>query len=1002
VGICNLGTMAEQDGQKEFVEGFDSNGKPLERITKSQTLQEQQRLMKKEEVELNNILQKETFEMSELKNRLQECTDKCEQMAQKLSDLRLEQTVELDGEQQSRIITVTSQTIDSFLGRRPRSQDETMMVDVHFLTGTETTGFNLHINGEGAGSRDAKFLVQLNQKVESLATQAAKYWGLDPDKVFFLDRDGRLILDKMNLVDVILPPVPRTSASSTPPMDEGTDALAVPDGETQENKDLWMVKGRNYCLTLVRASTVLSKEDLNRPKGQKWEDFTFNEQKLEQELEHTRKKRRGEEGEANKMNSMDAIPSLNDLMHLSLEKKRKKRLDMRCRAFEFLVFFSCMSFYCLSFLLAPNANLSLFLQRMGLVNDLSRFTQLDNSSSFYLAPLEHRSFSTIQTQDQYWHWLRGPFQRGMLEYGSTANDGDGPVALQAVLTKWEGFKTVDPLEASFFEFCEVPEDNSSFINETETATITQTETTSTATTVSATITSTTSSTSSTTTDPVETSTSTVTFTSTSFTSTSTVTATSTLTQSATTYTKSTMTMTTSTITSSTTSYNTTTTTTAAYGSVACIPLELEPCLNVRVMNVIAKGMESGHQTPVCRPRHEVPRFMSYLSSWTSDQPFSYVTGKVTSYDTGNRSSLLVTNGTQDFEQSLFQAVGVPYSNGNDEVYEFADVAHDWLLIFYLPTMNSLIFQHFIVESTFTGSLKTSTSFDVTPLDPESNEAAVMIILSGLCTILLILMDIRRLLHWPKRLTFEEERTRCSCWSVLILFLPMMIFAELGIALTVDAQKLEVLDVLESGDEGRILQGLDGQFRLRATQNTTMTITWVCFILFLIRYLLLHVGPFNTVAAIAQKMSSSMWAVFLISLCVLFVVGVMLKTAYGDMQRDFSQTESLIITTAMYAMGTFSNWEDLYFFEPTLWTLTSIVVFMAVQLFLNSLPVSLMLSFKKEAALNENYSYHPFWSAQRSSSRDNSNSNNFNPATIGWDFTGKEPQPVIPPEHNLAS
>ena len=29
-------------------------------------------------------------------------------------------------------------------------QDE-QMVDVHFLTGTETTGFNLHINGEGAG-----------------------------------------------------------------------------------------------------------------------------------------------------------------------------------------------------------------------------------------------------------------------------------------------------------------------------------------------------------------------------------------------------------------------------------------------------------------------------------------------------------------------------------------------------------------------------------------------------------------------------------------------------------------------------------------------------------------------------------------------------------------------------------------------------------------------------------------------------------------------------------
>lgn len=34
-------------------------------------------------------------------------------------------------------------------------QDE-QMVDVHFLTGTETTGFNLHINGEGAGREAGK------------------------------------------------------------------------------------------------------------------------------------------------------------------------------------------------------------------------------------------------------------------------------------------------------------------------------------------------------------------------------------------------------------------------------------------------------------------------------------------------------------------------------------------------------------------------------------------------------------------------------------------------------------------------------------------------------------------------------------------------------------------------------------------------------------------------------------------------------------------------------
>ena len=45
-------------------------------------------------------------------------------------------------------------------------QDEQMMVDVHFLTGTETTGFNLHINGEGAGVKNMKKLYDLFRMLE--------------------------------------------------------------------------------------------------------------------------------------------------------------------------------------------------------------------------------------------------------------------------------------------------------------------------------------------------------------------------------------------------------------------------------------------------------------------------------------------------------------------------------------------------------------------------------------------------------------------------------------------------------------------------------------------------------------------------------------------------------------------------------------------------------------------------------------------------------------------
>ena len=80
------------------VEGFDETGKPLERITKSEQLQEQQRKMKKEEALsvlkgdvvgarwsstsrcrrfgqafLGDLELQEQFEMLELQNRLKEC-----------------------------------------------------------------------------------------------------------------------------------------------------------------------------------------------------------------------------------------------------------------------------------------------------------------------------------------------------------------------------------------------------------------------------------------------------------------------------------------------------------------------------------------------------------------------------------------------------------------------------------------------------------------------------------------------------------------------------------------------------------------------------------------------------------------------------------------------------------------------------------------------------------------------------------------------------------------
>lgn len=421
------------------------------------------------------------------------------------------------------------------------------------------------------------------------------------------------------------------------------------------------------------------------------------------------------------------------------------------------------------------------------------------------------------------------------------------------------------------------------------------------------------------------------------------------------------------------------------------------------MEVIAKGMEAGHQTPVCQAKYSVNPIEAYLSSFVADQPFSFVSGKVASYNKGSRSHILLHNGTEDLQTSLSEALGKSIS-APDETYEFTDVAHHWMLVFFLPTMNSIVFHEFIVESTLTGSLSASVKRDVNLLDEEGPTTKIVLALAGILAIVLILMDIRRILRRPKFLTFEseEDRTRCSIWSLLLWLLPALLYAEMSLLVTMDASNQSVLDALAAqGQEA--LATLDTALRMRTTVHSLMTATVSLFGILLLRYLLLHIPTFQTLAQIVNGMKPTFFMILGFCLVALFCIAVIMKTIYGEVMDDFKDFENTAITIILYAMGNFKNWEQLYAFEPTVWTLTMLLLFFVINLGLNSLPIAVMLSFKKEGDLQENYSYHPFWSAERSRSRDVASSSSFNPATIGWDYTGKDgPQPVIPEEQRMSS
>jgi len=972
--------MAEMESsQKEWVEGFDETGKPLERITKSEQLQEQQRKMKKEEVELNKALQKEQFEMLELQNKLKECNDEYTQERQHLDELRSQQRVTLDTDQKFRILSVTKETIDRFLRRRPKLEDE-QMVDVHFLTGTETTGFNLHINGEGAGSRDAKFLVHLNEKVESLGKQAAKYWGLDPDKVFFLDGDGRIVLDNMTLVDIILPPVPPTDPHFRNSQSSSSTALvpeAAPSGE-QRDRDLWMVKGRNYCLTLVRASTVLSKEDLNRPKGEKWEDFTFNERQLEKELENARKKRGGEDGEAAKIN-MDVIPSLNDLMQQGQEKKRRRRADTRCRLLEFSVFVVCQVLFLLSLVQPQMLGPSLYLASGGLERLLANFTEADNSSAYlnHVSP----SFHDIITEQQYWQWLTGPLQRVLLDDGTLEKDLHIKI-LRTLTTRYDATQTSSSL-SSLYQFCNstsssgsgtVNADNTN-TNTTVTATSTATQTTSTSSTATATYTSTTMSTSSTI----------------SITSSQSLTVTQTTSMSTTSIsTTVALSVTATTTTSSTSTTGTNVTVPAAVvvspGDISCIPDQFRYCSNLRTMHILGKGQELGHEVPTCIPLYDINVPNAYFQSLTHPQVFSYAHGKIGAYFEGARSFLNVSNGTEAFRQSLES-----FTLSTGDPFTFQGSAQQITTFVYGATTNAIFIFHFLVENRLSGGLATTLHKDVFQLDLEPVESHVYLLLACALAVVLLLMELRRIFHCPAACTFEEERSKCSIWSLLFLVLPALI---LSISCLMLVQDTFTGNLLQAGrkSDGELYDYLWLRIKLDRSRLTIVVITLFLFNALMLKYLLLHFPQLLSATQIVKKLAAPMITVLILICVTVFSFGVFLYTVFGTAFSAFEGVATTWLNVVLWSMGYIKDWQAYYRFQPALWTFSIFIALCLIQLTLNVLPAVIMLSHKKEADLVENYSYHAYWASERSK---NSGKKSFNPALVGWDFADpKDPREVF--------
>lgn len=412
--------MAEQN-ESEYIEGFNSVGKDLQRIDKQHILLDLLKTTNKARNEVDNTLAAEMDKHQKLQNKLNLVNDDFLKKTSELDLIKKKKQVSLDQTRKSELSEVMRGTLDNYLERRPTDANDKRSVHVYFLTGEEI-GSDLHVGREGAGSRDATFIVTLSQSVQSLATQAAKYWGLDPDKVFFLDRDGRIVQGKFRLSDIILPPLTpeqmEASAASAPADTQAlvpagssgsSSAVAIPKA-ADDGQIAFTVKGRDYKLTLVRAKTVLSKEDLSQPKGEAWSDFTFDQKRLNEDLEETRKKR-GDPDPVDLKISMETIPSLYDLIKQGNLRKFQKNADKWCRVAELLIFLIAWGFFIA--LLEPHSDWILYMKysALGIQRPMTQFTLAEQQITGV------KDFDGITTAAQFEAWMQGPLRRSVFPHG---------------------------------------------------------------------------------------------------------------------------------------------------------------------------------------------------------------------------------------------------------------------------------------------------------------------------------------------------------------------------------------------------------------------------------------------------------------------------------------------------------------------------------------------------------------------------------------------------------
>eukprot|EP00397_Hematodinium_sp_SG-2012_P018709 GEMP01019177.1.p1 GENE.GEMP01019177.1~~GEMP01019177.1.p1 ORF type:complete len:787 (+),score=157.93 GEMP01019177.1:177-2537(+) len=325
-----------------------SEPKRLDRILNKQVLDNAFKQLTLEGSRLNAELANCQKEISTYQEELNKHNETLVKKQDEAAQLKSQDSVELSSKEQLELFHECEMVIANYFEEKPEPESPVgVEVCLYGFSGAHGTSV----------SADAKFQVCLNDPIRRLAEQAAKYWGLDPSKVFFLDRDERVIPEGMVVADIVLP----------------------------RNTE-YIIRHKDYVVTLVKAGTEVDVVDPLKAKGDTWNDFTFKEAWLKDELKKNRESRGDMEVNLEPVDP-STIPSLAELTAKGHRQKARRLFDTKTRVLELATFIVLFVLYYLTVIHNYDAAI--------IEDQLSTFTH--NGASF--------QFSDIRQPEEVRSWI---------------------------------------------------------------------------------------------------------------------------------------------------------------------------------------------------------------------------------------------------------------------------------------------------------------------------------------------------------------------------------------------------------------------------------------------------------------------------------------------------------------------------------------------------------------------------------------------------------------------